>query len=108
MSWDNTYSHNVLYGLDVLGAVVFWNQRDITISSLCRLAQLAYPEGEMDAMTIYWHSVLASLKLYGWQVAVLRWLATKLNEIQANHCELARLADIARAKRVLALLEVPK
>lgn len=90
MSWDRTYSHNVLYGLDCFGAILFWNQPDITISSLCRLVQL---------------NKISALKLYGWQHWILKQLAPVLNWIQTNHCELARLSDIARAKRTLALLE---
>lgn len=98
MSWSNTYSHNLLYALDIVGAVVFWNQADVTISALCRLVQLADSEGAP------WTYRLGGLKLYGWQTWVLRHLAPILNKIQANHCELARQADLARAEHIKSLL----
>jgi hypothetical protein len=98
MSWAGTYSHNLLYSLDVSGAVAFFNQTDITISAMCRVVQGA------DTQQSVWQMRLASLKLYRWQIAVLRWLAPILDKIQTSHCEGARQADIARANRVLALL----
>jgi hypothetical protein len=98
VSWDGTYSHALLYGLDIGAAILLFNQTDITISAMCRVVQGA------DTQQSVWQMRLASLKLYRWQIAVLRTLAPILDKIQKSHCEGARQADIARANRVLALL----
>ena len=104
MSWDNTYSHNLLYSLDIVGAVVFWNQRDVTISALCRIVQLADEEGYGSRAGAKWWPRLMSLNLWRWQLWVLRRLAPMLDRIQANHCEGARQADLARAAHITELL----
>lgn len=98
MSWSGTYSHNVLLGVDFLGAIVFWNVEDITISSLCGLVM------NYDKDPSGWQRNLDMLKLYEWQISVLRWLGPKLNDIKANHCQLAIEADTARAKHAIAVL----
>jgi len=92
MSFAGTYAHSVLIGLDDLGAGVFFNRNDITISSLCRLSQLGQ---------------LGPLKLAAWQIVFLKILAPTLDRIQPNHCELARQGDIARAQSMIALLSQP-
>lgn len=97
MSWNRTYSHNVLYGIDCLGAVLFWNQPDVTISSLCRVVQLYDFAPALVPQ-------LPALKFWRWQIAVLRFLAPILDKLEAGHCELARKADLARAERTKALL----
>lgn len=84
-----TYAHNVLIGLDDLGAVVFFNRNDVSISGLCRLAQ----KGELDRV-----------KAGPWQIWVLLRLAVMLDWIRANHCEAARLGDIDRAKSTITIL----
>jgi hypothetical protein len=97
VTFDNTYVHNLLYGLDIYGAILIFNQRDVTISSLCRLVQLYdFAPGLVPQFP--------GLKLWKWQIAVLRALGPILDKIQTSHCEGARQADIARANRVLALL----
>lgn len=97
MSWSGTYSHNVLLAIDELGAMLFWNTPDITISSMCGIVMAADQHVE-------WKENLAALRLYRWQEAILRWLGPRLNEIQANHCYLAIQADQARAQRVMQIL----
>ncbi len=93
MSWSATYSHTLAIAFDDLAAAVLFNRDDLTVSSLCRLAQL---------------DRLAPLKLCAWQVAVLKRLASILDRIQAHHCERARLGDIARGNAMAALLEIPE
>lgn len=97
MSWSGTYSHNVLLAIDELGAMLFWNQPDITISSMCGIVMNADQHVE-------WVPNLLALKLYGWQLAILRWLGPRLNQIQANHCQGAILADQQRAQVVMKIL----
>ncbi len=99
MAWTRTYLHNVLVGLDAWGAAVFFNRNDVTISTMCRIVQL-YDAKDADAVAVVTH-----MNLHDWQIGVLRRLAVGLNEIQPNHCELARQGDIERAQRILALLE---
>jgi len=92
MSWGRTYSHSLAIGLDMFGAVVVFNRPDLTISSLCRIVQLA------DATREDFPTRLASLKLSAWQVKLLRWLAKRLDGLQTDHCEGARQGDIERAQ----------
>lgn len=92
MSWDRTYSHSLAIGLDMFGAVILFNRPDLTISSLCRIVQLA------DANREDFPARLAALKLSAWQVKLLRWLAKRLDRLQTDHCEGARLGDIERAQ----------
>lgn len=89
MSWGKTYSHTLAIAVDDLAAAVLFNEPDLTVSSLCRLAQLGR---------------LAPLKLSAWQVRLLTWLAPRLDRLQAHHCELARLADLERGRRMATLL----
>lgn len=93
MSFDNTYSHNVLIALDMLGAALLINRDDITISTMCDMVE----KGDDSC-----------LKLHGWQRAFLAWLGPVLNKIQANHCAQARLGDIARAESTLKVLRPPQ
>lgn len=99
MSFARTYVHSVLVGLDDFGAAVFFNRNDVTISTLCRIVQLARAK---DAGGEW---ALKQLGLWKWQYVVLAWLGPFLNDLQTNHCEKARLADIQRAKRILTLLD---
>lgn len=89
MSWDKTYSHTLLIALDQLGAAIFFNRPDLTISTLCDLVMTGQA---------------APLKLALWQLEFLAWLGPKLNRLQKNHCPQARLGDIQRAKSTLTLL----
>lgn len=101
MSWDGTYSHNVLYALDVWAAMIFFNQSDITISSLCRMVQLAdFAPGIAGPR-------LAALKLYRLQLWLLRRISSMLEWLSPGHCERARVADLARADRRKTLLTYP-
>ncbi len=86
-----TWFHGLLVSLDELGAAILYNRTDTTISSLCRLAQL---------------ELLGRVEASRWQAWSLTNLAPLLDRIQANHCEKARLADLARAESTIAILTV--
>jgi hypothetical protein len=86
MSFDNTYVHNVLIGLDQLGAALLFSRNDLTISTMCDMVM----KGDD-----------APLKLSGWQRAFLKWLGPVLNKIQTNHCAGARDGDRDRATSTL-------
>lgn len=98
MSWGKTYIHTLLIALDQFAAAVFFDRADVTISSLCRVVQLA------DAGYLTWQAKLATTKFATWQISVLRVLARWLDYIQTNHCELARQSDLARNASSLSLL----
>lgn len=80
--WSNTYSHTLSISVDMLTASIFWNKDDVTVSSLCGLA---LRRGE--------------------SATFLARLGKVLNVLQANHCELAIAADIARANSTIDLLK---
>jgi hypothetical protein len=107
LSFSNTYAHTLAFTLDVAGALIFWNQSDITISSLCWVVMMSDMQGEHYSTLrgVDYHAKLDGLKLYGWQTALLRHIGPQLDRIQPNHRELAREADLARAARVTALLQ---
>lgn len=92
MSWDKTYTHTVLIGLDQFAAAVIFNRPDLTISTMCWMVM----EGQAF-----------DLKLSGWQIAILAWLGPKLDRMQANHCAEAKDGDIARAQQTLKALGAP-
>ncbi len=98
MSWSKTYAHNVLIGLDCLGAALFFNKNDVTISSMCRIVQLYDAKAQSSA----WQ--LRILNLHPVQVTILRWLAAFLDDLQKNHCALAVQGDLQRAESVKKLL----
>lgn len=120
MSWQNTYSHNFLIGLDSFAACIIFNRSDLTISTLCRLRQaqdeyLAKGFGKStstmqqlaDAETALLSARYRMIPLHGWQQWTLGWLWKVLNFIQKDHCELARIGDLERADSMDALLRVP-
>ena len=98
MSWSDTYSHNVLIGLDYLGAALLFNRDGITISSMCRVVQL------FDMKIDKADQQLAELNLHPWQIVFLRWLAIVLDKIQAGHCAKAVEGDLERAESIKRLL----
>jgi hypothetical protein len=98
MAWEKTYVHTLLIAIDSLAAAIFFNRADVTISSLCRVVQLA------DAGYLTWQARLTATKFAAWQISVLRVLARWLDDIQTNHCELARQSDLARDASSLTLL----
>jgi hypothetical protein len=100
MSWDKTYSHNLLIALDQFGAAVIFNHPDLTISTLCRIVQLA------DDRVEDFPARLESLRLSRWQLRFLRWLAPKLDQVQSSHCELSRRGDLQRADSTSKLLRL--
>lgn len=89
----------MLVALDSFAAAVFFNRPDLTISALCRVVQLAPTSAEWR-----WR-VNQVLKFNRWQVAVLRVIGWALNSTFNNHCEAARLSDLARAASTIKLLD---
>ena len=81
MSWSNTYSHTLAIAVDMLTASIFWNDEDVTVSSLCGVALRK-----------------------GQTTTFLARLGKILNKIQANHCEMAITADKARAAQTITFL----
>lgn len=92
MSWTKTYTHTILLGLDRFGAAIFFNEPDITISSLCWIVL-------SNASTV------SLLKLYGWQYTALKVIGSMLECLQSGHCAAARLGDIETSGRAAHLLE---
>ena len=92
MSWDRTYTHTVLLGIDRLGAAIIYNEPDITISSLCWIVRFG-----SDAQR-------NQLKLYGWQSASLRAIGAGLEYFWPGHCARARTGDIQTSARSRSLL----
>jgi hypothetical protein len=87
---NRSWVHLLLVGgLDMTWAIILFGRTDITISSLCKIA--------MDADPLK----LAKLKLWKWQLAMLRWLGARLGH---DHCNGAALADRVRAQAVIDLL----
>ena len=78
---NNTYAMVLARAVDILACTLIWRDYDVTISSMCGL-QLR------TATPALWARIL------GWT----------LNHLQANHCELAILADLQRAKTTLQML----
>lgn len=98
MGFAKTYAHTLLIALDDLGAAVFFNRNDVTISSLCWL-QRAADAGDPDRA-----AKLATLALRPWQHGFLRRVGAGLEWISAGHCVRARDADMARGKSMAGLL----
>lgn len=94
MSWDRTYSHNVLIALDSFAAALVFNRPDLTISTMCDMVR--NPMGRHV------------LKLSTWQLWSLQRLGPILDWIQKGHCKLARQGDIDRANSTLESLNAPR
>jgi hypothetical protein len=86
-----------LVGLDRLGAAVFFNRPDLTISTLCWIVR--YAASDIRAAT-----ALKSLNLYQWQRAILGWLGDGLEWLQPGHCIQARAFDLWTAQSITGLL----
>jgi hypothetical protein len=82
-AWDQTYSHNFLLALDLWGALVLFNRAGITISTMSGMV---------------WNGKDTPLKLWGWQRALLRWIAPRLGRA---HVAAALKADRGRAQFVI-------
>lgn len=82
MSWQGTWTYIVARAADVFTASVIWKRDDVTVSSLCGLELRAGTKGD----------------------PTMQRLGRFLNRLQANHCELAIAADIARAQGAIKLL----
>ena len=87
-----TYARKQLLELDRAFAVLLFNSQDVTISSLCRIIAIGGPRR------------VAALRLYRWQRFVLTYIGAGLEYFWPGHCAAARMADIARAQTILALL----
>jgi hypothetical protein len=81
MSWQNTYSFTLAITLDVVTASVFWNRRDVTVSSLCGMAIRA-----------------------GKTSSLLGRIGKVLNWLQTDHCEQAIAYDMSVANSTLQFL----
>lgn len=92
MSWDRTYSHTVLLGVDRLGAALIYNEPDITISSLCWIVRSGSD------------SQRAALKLYHWQLRSLQLIGDGLEHFWPGHCARARNGDLQTTQRSRQLL----
>lgn len=103
MAWGGTYSYRVLIGLDRLGAAVFFNRNDITISTLCGLVQLA-DSARPDRKRAF--RLVLSFGLRPVQLWLLRQLTYVLDKIQHNHCQLAVQGDLQTAQSIVDMLKV--
>ena len=81
---SNGYAFKVLLYLDTFIAALIWRDSGVTISSYTGLA-LRRPTPPI------------------WAIVLGRWV---LNQLQANHCELAIEHDIIRAREALVILGV--
>lgn len=102
MSFAKSYAHNVLVAVDSFAAAIFFNRPDLTISALCDIVLRARSQGG----EWQWR-VDRVLKFNRWQVWALRGVGFALNLTFRNHCEAARLSDLARAASTLKLLDDP-
>ena len=91
MSWDQTYSHTVALAIDRFGAAILFNEPDITISSLCWIAQTKAPG-------------LEELKLSKWQHELLQDIGAVLEHYWPGHCAAARQGDLDANARTRQLL----
>lgn len=80
--YSNTYLLVIARSIDILACSWVWRDYDITISSMCGL-ELRKPRPASWA------------RILGWC----------LNHIQANHCELAIVADRQRSSQALRILD---
>ncbi len=78
---NNTYTMVLARAVDIFACTLIWRDYDVTISSMCGLE-------------------LRRVKPALWA----RLLGGLLNTLQTNHCELAILADLQRAKNTLTML----
>ena len=78
---NNAYTMVLARAVDIFACTLIWRDYDVTISSMCGL-QLR----------------TANPKLWA------KFLGGLLNKLQTNHCELAILADLSRAKATLTML----
>lgn len=100
MSFDRTYLHTVLIGLDDFGAALFLNRNDCTISTACDLVRKMYAGNRAARDLVY-----LTFSFRNWQIRALRVIGAALERIQPGHCNAARLADIARGRSAVALLD---
>ena len=80
---SNTYTMVLARAVDIFACTLIWRDYDVTISSMCGL-QLRMKNPRPWA----------------------RFLGGLLNKLQANHCELAIIADLTRAKATLTMLGI--
>lgn len=92
MSWSKTYTHTLAIGIDSLGAAIFFNEPDLTISSLAWIVRSGSSAQQRQ------------LELYGWQRSALVAIGAALEYFWPGHCASARLGDISRSERTTNLL----
>ena len=78
---NNAYTMVLARAVDIFACTLIWRDYDVTISSMCGL-QLR------TAKPALWARLLGGM----------------LNKLQTNHCELAIIADLTRAKTTLTML----
>jgi hypothetical protein len=82
VSKEKTLTHRIAVALDILTLSVTWKQYDVTISSWCGMEIRKGSAGNKFGRALGWC----------------------LNHLQANHCELAILADLERAQSAATYL----
>lgn len=87
----------VLLALDRLGAALFFNRPDITISALCWVVRFAPTDRTAAA-------ALTDIHPYPWQILVLRWIGDGLEFVNPGHCVHARASDTITAQSTVSLL----
>lgn len=99
MSFTRTYLHTVAIGVDDLGAALFLNRNDCTISTACDLVR-KMDGGNKVARNV----VMLTFAFHDWQIRALRRIGVGLERLSPGHCDRARLADIARGRNAAAVL----
>jgi hypothetical protein len=79
---EKTWTHRLAVSVDLIACSVVWLKYDVTISSWCRVQQLAGKDGNKFGRALGW----------------------VLNKIQKDHCALAVQADIERAEAAMEFL----
>lgn len=86
MSWSQTWTFKLVFGLDLFAAAIFFGQFGLSVSTMAGLVR----DGRA-----------APLSLRLWQEDFLRWLEPRLSHA---HCEGAIASDLARAQAAIKLL----
>lgn len=94
-----TYLKTTAVGFDMWCAGIFFDQDDVTVSSICGLVR-RMDKGDKTARNL----VMFTLQLHDWQIGACRKIGAQLERYWPGHCEAAIAADILRAKRAISLL----
>lgn len=115
MDTKKPYWLTVLLALDRLGAALFFNRPDLTISTLCWMVLTLEQARELHAvpptdLLVAW-AMLKAVDPYPWQTAALRAIGHGLEWLSPGHCARARESDktllVATAKLLGAHVFVP-